>query len=422
MNAAFEEVLGWSRAELLSRPYIEFVHPEDRDSTLAVLRRLRTGHPAVQFESRCPCKDGSSRWLAWSASAPQADSETFYASARDITADRLAEAERQRLIALIVNSGDLIGLVSTSGAIVYLNQAGCRMAGYSSLEEARGKAIGEIVEGGAMLLALEIDGRWRGENAVRHRASGEVLPLDINAFAVTTGDQKMWAMVAHDVSQRKRSQQRLRALAAQLLNVQEEERRRIARELHDDITQKLAMLGIEVGLIHRDLADSHRLGEERLAGVQDQVMRLSDDVRQLSHQLHPSVLEHSGLAPALEAFCREIARQTGIDVRMVARDVSSQIPRAVATGFYRIAQEALRNAAKHSGAKTVTVTLSCQQGILRLAIADDGRGFDVESQEASPGIGMISMRERTRLIDGKLSVESEPGEGTRLAVEARIDE
>ncbi len=422
VNAAFETVLGWSRTELLSQPFLDFVHPGDREAAGQALTSLMNGRPIVQFETRLRCRDGSYRWLSWSAPAPEPGSGLFYASARDITPDRVAQAERKRLIALIENSGDMIGLMSMDGSIVYLNRAGCTMAGFASLDEARGHSIGEVIQGGAMLLALELDERWRGEDTVRHRASGQAVPLDVNAFAVKTGDEKVWAVVAHDVSRRKRSQQKLQALAAQLLNVQEEERRRIARELHDDITQKLAMLGIEVGLIHRDLVDAHRVGEDRLSFVQDQVVRLSEDVRQLSHQLHPSVLEHSGLAPALQAFCREISRQTGIEVRAVIRDVPEGIPRPVATGFYRIAQEALRNVAKHSGAKSASVTLSFEQGVLRLSIIDDGCGFDLGAQEASPGIGMIGMRERVRLIDGELSVDSEPGEGARLVVEARIDQ
>ena len=422
VNAAFETVLGWSRSELLAQPFLGFIHPGDREAAREALASLRNGHPALQFQTRFRCRDGSFRWLSWSAPAPEPGSGLFYASARDITAERIAQAERQRLIALIENSGDMIGLMSIDGLIVYLNRAGCAMAGYASLDQARGQPIGEVILSGAMLLALALDERWRGEDAIRHLGNGQLVPLDVNAFAVNAGDEKVWAVVAHDVSQRKRSQQKLQALTAQLLNVQEEERRRIARELHDDITQKLAMLGIEVGLIHRDLAGSHRLGEDRLSVVQDQVMRLSEDVRQLSHQLHPSVLEHSGLAPALEAFCREISRQTGIDVTVVTRNVPERIPRPVATGFYRIAQEALRNVSKHSGAKTASVNLSFERGVLRLAIIDDGCGFDMGAQEINPGIGMISMRERVRLIDGKLSVDSEPGEGARLVVEARIDQ
>jgi len=422
VNAAFERVLGWSAHELLARPFFDFIHPEDREASRRTLHDLTQGRPAVQFVNRYLCKDGSYRWLSWSTPAPRPGSEAFFASARDITADRIAQAERQRLITLIETSGDLIGLVSTDGQIEYLNGAGCAMAGYASLEEARGKPIAEVFGGGAMLLALALDGRWRGEDSIRNRRTGEAFALDVNAFAMETGDRKMWAMVAHDVRRRKRDQERLQALTAQLLNVQEDERRRVARELHDDITQKLAMMGIELGLIHREMIDVNRAGEHRLAGVHEQVMQLSEDVRQLSHQLHPSVLEHSGLGPALEAFCREIAKQTGIAVTVTLRDVPHALPRPVGTGLYRIAQEALRNVAKHSGASAASVTLSYEAGMLRLAIIDDGKGFDVSLQDANPGIGMVSMRERTRLIDGRLAIESEPGEGTRLTVEVRVGE
>ncbi len=422
VNNSFEQVLGWSSQELLSAPFIDFVHPDDRQTSLAILQGLREGRAAAHFTNRCRCRDDSYRWLSWSAPAPRPGDKLFYASARDVTGERRVEAERQRLVTLIETSSDAIGLVSPAGRIVYLNAAGLRMSGFASLDEAQQNPLAGLLSPGEVLPALKADGLWRGEGAMGNRATGESIPLDINMFAVGQGDEQVWALVAHDVRRRKRDREKLQALAAQLLNVQEEERRRIARDLHDDITQKLAMLGIEFGLINREVVQANRAGEERMAGMHERILQISEDVRQISHQLHPSVLEHSGLAPALEAFGRETGKQTGIAVTVTARDVPAQIPRAIATGLYRIAQEALRNIAKHARAKSAAITLSGESGLLRLTVIDDGIGFDADAQESNPGLGMVSMQERVRLLDGVLTVQSEPDEGTRVEVSVRLHE
>ena len=422
VNNSFQEVLGWSRHQLLASPFIDFVHPDDRQASLAILQGLREGRGAAHFTNRYRCRDGSYRWLSWSAPAPRPGDTLFYAAARDVTGERRLEADRQRLVTLIETSSDAIGLVSPAGRIVYLNAAGLRMSGFTSLDEARQNSLAGLLSPGEVLAALKAEGRWHGEGAICNGATGESVPLDINMFAVGEGDEPVWALVAHDVRRRKRDQEKLQALAAQLLNVQEEERRRIARDLHDDITQKLAMLGIEFGLINRELVQANRAGEERMAGMHERILQISEDVRQISHQLHPSVLEHSGLAPALEAFGRETGKQTGIAVTVTARDVPARIPRAIATGLYRVAQEALRNIAKHASAKSTAITLSGESGLLRLTIIDDGIGFDADAQEGNPGLGMVSMQERVRLLDGVLTVQSEPGEGTRVEVSVRLPE
>ena len=420
VNDSFTQILGWSREEMTSRPFADFLHPDDRRASLAQLQGLGEGRQVLAFTNRYRCQDGTYRWISWQSNSSRPGDTLFYAAGRDVTAARLAEAERERLVALIENSGDLIGLVSPDGRIVYLNKAGCEMAGLDSLEHARRHSLAEVLDLGQALAALESSGRGRGEGAIRHRRTGETVPLDINAFAVGQGDEQTRALVAHDVRRRKRDQERLQALTAQLMNAQEEERRRIARDLHDDITQKLAMLGIEFGLIQREVSGANRTAESHLSGMHEQILRISEDVRQLSHQLHPSVLEHSGLATALEVFGREMGKQTGIAVSVAARNIPASIPRPVATGLYRIAQEAMRNIAKHAHATTAAITLSFEDGLLRLTIIDDGAGFDAAEQESNPGIGMVSMRERVRLMDGRLLIDSEPGEGTRVEVQVPL--
>ena len=420
VNRSFHRVLGWSDEELLARRFVEFVHPEDQAAVETALAGLAAGRAVEQFVTRYLCKAGGYRWLSWTAPAPGPGQPLVYASARDVTGAREAEAERRRLVTLIENSTDWIALVSPSGRFQFLNAAGCELAGFASVEQAREALLETLFDPTDLRAAVTAGERWRGEVWLRNRDSGEAVPLDMNAFALHGGDEPVWAVVARDIRRRKRDQERLQALAAQLLSVQEDERRRIARELHDDVTQKLAMLGIEFGLIHRDVAEANSAGERKLAGLHEQILRLSEDVRQLSHQLHPSVLEHSGLGPALEAYCREMAKQTGIQIRTVTRDLPRQLPQTIGIGLYRIAQEAVRNIVKHARATSASVTLSGGGNSIRLAIIDDGCGYDAGAPESHRGIGLVSMQERARLMDGKLTIDSHPGEGTSVVVEVGL--
>jgi PAS domain S-box-containing protein len=226
--------------------------------------------------------------------------------------------------------------------------------------------------------------------------------------------------VARDITEEKWSQDKLRDLADQVMTAQEEERRRIARDLHDDVTQRLATVGIELGLLKKTpegagAQDLHR----GLGRLQAQIQQLSEDIRRLSHSLHPSILEHSDLAAGLEAHCREFTEQHDkIPVHFTARDVPDDIPRPVALALYRIAQESLQNVARHSEATIVSVVLAGEDGgRLSLFIIDNGRGFDVSKAKISPGLGLVSIEERARHIGASVTIESMTDAGTRLSVQ-----
>jgi signal transduction histidine kinase len=231
-----------------------------------------------------------------------------------------------------------------------------------------------------------------------------------------TGSGEPWlTAAARDITGEKLAQEKIRALADQVIIAQEDERRRISRELHDDVTQRLAALGIEMGLLKSGDAQHDPVIEQELTRLQGEVLRLSEDIRQLSHSLHPSVLEHSNLTAALEAYCHEFSRQTGIDTTFAHRNVPAEISQPVAIAFYRIAQEALRNVAVHSGATTSSVVLSGEN--LSLNVIDNGRGFDQAQAIKSQGLGLVSMEERARLVGAIVTIESIPGEGTTVSAE-----
>jgi signal transduction histidine kinase len=208
----------------------------------------------------------------------------------------------------------------------------------------------------------------------------------------------------------------LQILSRRLLHVQEEERRSIARELHDGLNQTLAKLGVEVGIALIRTPPSATLLRRLLQRIRIGVEELSNEVRQISHRLHPAVLEHFGLPAALRRYCSEFEEYRNINVAFACEDSFDRLSYQVAVSLYRIVQEALSNAAKHANAREVIVTLSQTNGEIRLSIEDDGCGFDVIKPNQSSGLGLISIEERTRLVGGRLSIDSQIGSGARIEV------
>jgi PAS domain S-box-containing protein len=210
------------------------------------------------------------------------------------------------------------------------------------------------------------------------------------------------------------TKEELQALAASLLTIQEEERGRIARELHDDVVQRLAMTEVTLSRLRQNLPSDATLLTEELLRVEQLTAGLSRDIRGLSHQLHPAILDDLGLPAALEALAEEF-QQTGLrEVLFEAEQLPDKIPPTISAALYRITQEALRNVSKHAPDATAHIMLKAVGGCLELSIADTGPGF--QSQSGRPGLGIISMKERTQLIGGQLTIASTSESGTTVRV------
>jgi two-component system, chemotaxis family, CheB/CheR fusion protein len=212
------------------------------------------------------------------------------------------------------------------------------------------------------------------------------------------------------------SRDELRALSADLLNTQGEERRRISRELHDDLSQKLAKLQFDLERFAQNLPPGLNAMKKTLATVCGDVEGLSNDIRRIAFELHPAALEHLGLEAALSAYIRDFSKREDISVKLTVSKVSSRIPLEISTAFYRIVQEALRNIAKHAGKASAKISLAGGQQQIRLTIQDNGIGFDLNSSSQSNGLGLISMQERTRLIKGRFLLASSPGNGVTIKI------
>jgi signal transduction histidine kinase len=238
-----------------------------------------------------------------------------------------------------------------------------------------------------------------------------------NALARKRGDEALSAKEQSLEQARKGLQQ----LATKLIASQEEERARIAREMHDDWTQRLAVLALDAARLENQLGANESALKD-LRSIREQMVRLAEDVHALSRQLHPSILSDLGLVEALRSECAGFSRREGIQVDYRAANISVQVPKEVALCIYRIAQESLRNIARHAAVNETFVTLTASEDELILRIEDFGVGFDVANERTKPGIGLSSMKERVSLIQGQMFVTSEIGQGTTIEVRAPLKE
>lgn len=214
-----------------------------------------------------------------------------------------------------------------------------------------------------------------------------------------------------------RSREELRALAGQLLTAQENDRRRIARELHDDVNQRLAMLTMDLRRIEKDELGDLASIMRMIQSITFRLTEVSDDVRQLAYRFHPSILDDLGLTKAVRRLVDDFLVSTGVQAVYVHRDPITPVPSDLATCVYRIAQESLSNVAHHAQATEVEVELICDEGMITLSIRDNGVGFDaVQVSQGREHLGLLSMKERLRLVHGTLAVVTAPGRGTHIEV------
>jgi signal transduction histidine kinase len=212
------------------------------------------------------------------------------------------------------------------------------------------------------------------------------------------------------------SHHELRTLTGKLLLAQETERRRIARELHDDLSQSLALLSVQMDLLGRQPPESGSQLGGQMQEMSDQVKQLSSTVHDLSHRLHPAKLEQVGLVAAVRTLCKEPTRHHALQIEFTHHQIPESVAPDTALCLYRIVQEALRNVVKHAGARHVGVELRGTGDAICLRIVDDGAGFDPDAVDGKGGLGLVSMRERLRLVGGEIVIDSRPAGGTRIDV------
>jgi signal transduction histidine kinase len=223
-----------------------------------------------------------------------------------------------------------------------------------------------------------------------------------------------------DITRTRQTEELLRDLGGRLITAQEEERSRVARELHDDLNQRMALLSVELEQLSQKLPASQSKLRFSINNVWQQAQEISTEIHRMAYQLHPSKLDHLGLVAAVKSHCLELAAHHEIEIAFKEKGCSDLLSKDVTLCLFRIVQESFRNIIKHSGARAASVVLVGTPNAIHLSVSDTGRGFDVHSLESKNGLGLISIRERLRLVGGVISIHSTP-QGTKIEVSVPIN-
>jgi PAS domain S-box-containing protein len=427
-NAAAERLFGYPESEAVGQPIMILVPPELHEEERHLLLQLRAGERVEHYETVRVTKRGEKVIVSLTLS-PVTDSAGkiigFSKIARDITDQKRAEQvlrESEERFRLVANTAPvLIWMSGVDKLCNFFNQCWLDFTGRSLTEEiGEGWFSGvhpEDVEHCLKVYTASFDARIDFEMEYRlRRFDGEYRWVVDYGVPRIESDGKFCGYIGScvDITERKSSEASLQSLAGRLIHVQEEERTRIARELHDDFNQRLALHCIEIEQLRKRFPE--KAAEERamLGRMLQRTKGMSADIRLLSHELHSSRLEFIGLVPALNGLCKEIAEKYRIEVRFTGCEIPSNIPKDVALCLFRVTQEALGNVVKHSQTNRASVELSLNAGGVSLRIADNGVGFEPDASNPGPGIGLVGMAERLRLVGGKFAVRSERDRGTEI--------
>jgi PAS domain S-box-containing protein len=412
---------------------LQRVHPEDVALVQQTIARAEQDGKDFDQEYRLVMPDSSLKYVHVVAHALRDESAgiEFVGAVMDVTAAKQAGktlreseaylAEAQRL----THTGSAAWRVAERSA-VYLSEEWYRIYGFdpqqglsawkdrlqrmhpedrARVEETKDRAISAKSD-------YEVDHRILlpdGTLKYTHTVGRPVL----NA----SGDVEQFVCTMMDVTERKRAAEALAGVSRKLIEAQEQERARIGRELHDDIGQRLAMLAIELQQLREDPPDLPEICS-RMSELQKHTTEIAADIQTMSHELHSSKLEYLGIAAAMRGFCKEFGEQQKVETEFKIADLPKSIPPDISLCLFRVLQESLHNSAKHSGVRHFKVRLWGTSGEIHLSVVDFGSGFDPQVAKKGRGIGLISMEERLKLLNGSLAIDSHPNRGT--TVHARL--
>ena len=428
VNTAWLAFTGRTLEAVIGDGWRETIHPDDLLRCIEFIDAAFEQHQPYTLEYRLRRHDGEYRWILDSGIpllTPDGSCTGYAGSIVDITERRLAEESLRRKELELTEAQRLTGIGSwqwdsSTNEVVWSDEL-YRIAG---LEPRSPEAA---ASNHPHLYPPEHLERITGcaQEAMR---SGTPYELDVQMFsnggrrwvtargeAIRDADGRIAGLrgTVQDITARKRAEEMLFDQSRRLLEAQEAERARIARELHDDVSQRLALLSMALQQLHQS-ADSANELHRSISALSQETVQLATDVQSLSHELHSYKLQLLGVVPAIRDFCSEVSARHHVEVNFTQQDVPGTVRPDIALCLFRVVQEALRNAVRHSAAARFTVSLEGTPTVLILTVRDGGSGFNPESEAGDRGLGLTSMRERVKLVAGELVVDSKPDRGTTV--------
>jgi PAS domain S-box-containing protein len=422
-NKEFERVTGFTREEILSMNPFDLVEPDFRAENFARAQARLAGESVPsRYQFAILTKGGERRWIDFSAALTDFNGKpAILASALDITATRRAEQELKEhamyMDALVSNVPLGIVIKDEHQRVRFCNPAFEHMFQYSQ-DEIQGRNLDDLIaphdwHDAKQLSDVVQDGGVVHTTARRQRKDGTFIDVELYGVKVFSGKSFLRAFAIYqDITERRRSEEKLIAMRHRLSRAQEEERARIARDLHDDTGQRLALLSIDLEQLKQVSMQLKSSLTEQLEALVKAASEITSDVHNVSRRLHPSQVELLGLPAAVSNFCKDFAARNGMEIVFVNSGLRQKPPQDAALCLFRVVQEAVRNVQKHSGTHRALVQLDEVTGSMRLRVSDQGAGFDPDSSELAQGLGLLSMQERLHSLGGELFIHARPGGGT----------
>jgi len=425
VNRVAEAITGWPVAELLTMNMRDVAAPEDVSFLFDRLRRRLAGEAVSQpFSFDILHADGHRIPMELTTS-PVHDGNRLVAIqgiARDVTERKRREDELRIKDSAIEASINAIALADLGGSVTYVNPAFLKMWGYRSARKVLGESVGSFWQNPDaaqdIVNALAEQGAWTGE-LVAKRRDGSSFDALLSASMVRSGSGEPICMMSSfaDITHRKRAEEALRVAHRHLMTAREAERRRLARELHDSVSQSLFVLQLGIRAVLDECLDFDDPDlAEAVAATSHQCDELIREVRHISHGLYPPTLETIGLEAALREMVAEIQTDADLTFECGVPQDAGRLSADVEIALFRIAQEAVTNAIRHAGAKTIRIRLSYARGQAALSVTDNGSGFSPD-EAVGVGLGLNSMSERAQAIGGQLQIASRKG---RTCVRVRV--
>ncbi len=424
------EFTGRSPGAEMGKSWAEGVHPEDSQRCLETYAQCFDRREQFRMEYRVRRHDGEFRWVL-DHGVPRFDPDGsfvgFIGIAVDVTDRKVAEETLRESAArfrdLAEQSRTTHWEVDPQGLFTYVSHVSQASWGYRPDEVVNRMHFYDIYpeegreEYKAIVFALvERKQLFRDMVHAIETKDGSIawgssigIPL-LNADGTLRGYRGSCTVV----TERKLAEEALSDMSRKLIEAHEQERSRIGRELHDDIVQRLVLLAVQFDAVQKKVPDPVSELSERIGDLRNQTIEILNDVQLLSHELHSSKLEYLGIVIATKNFCREFGQHQSVEVDFQSHDIPDALPNYLSLSLFRVLQEALRNAAKHSGTKRFEVRLWRSTASINLTVSDRGGGFDQEAAMKSTGLGLTSMHERLRLVGGELSIDSQPNVGTTI--------